>query len=46
MSDTSLDVLIFNNRTKTKMAMLAFLYYGEFMKNSIVRDQSLSNSSL
>ena len=29
-----LDLLIFNGTAKTKLAMLAFLYYGEFVKNS------------
>ena len=31
-----LDLLIFNGTAKTKLAMLAFLYYGEFVKNSII----------
>ena len=31
-----LGYLIFNGRTKTKLAMLAFLYCGEFVKNSNV----------
>ena len=33
--NTLLDYLIFNGRAKTKLAMLAFLYCGEFVKNSI-----------
>ena len=33
--NTLLHYLIFNGRAKTKLAMLAFLYCGEFVKNSI-----------
>ena len=29
-----LDLLIFNGTAKTKLAMMSFLYYGEFVKNS------------
>ena len=29
-----LDLLIYDGTAKTKLAMLAFLYYGMFMKNS------------
>ena len=31
-----LDLLIFNGRAKTKLAMLAILYYGHFVKNPSV----------
>ena len=31
------ELFIFNGRAKTKLAMLAFLYYGEFVKNSKAR---------
>ena len=33
---TLMNQLVFNDRAKTKLAMLAFLYYHEFVKNSIV----------
>ena len=36
MLQTSLVWLLFHGTAKTKPAMLAFLYYGEFVKNSIV----------
>ena len=45
MIHASLDQLIFNGRTKTKLAMLAFLHCGEFVKNSIL-DGYLSKLSV
>ena len=33
--NATLDWLIFSDRAKTKLAMLAFFYYGEIVKNSI-----------
>ena len=36
MLNTILDWLIFNDRAKTKLVMLAFLYCGKIVKNSIV----------
>ena len=38
-SNALLDQLIFNGRAKTKLAMLAFLFCGEIVKNSICSDK-------
>ena len=39
-SSATLDWLVFNERAKTKLAMLAILYCGEIVKNSISQTNS------
>ena len=40
---TSLDLMIFNGRAKSKLAMLAFLYCGDFVKNSDGSSKNLAS---